>query len=108
MPPAARHAFDPHLQYRASTDYGIDDDIVKIPIQPNDANFNIGASSLLGFALGLRPSKDIFWTHRPANCRGNPATDPNACGRYAIRILTRTSLPHVWQMNDRRNGMTYL
>jgi hypothetical protein len=68
--------------FRASTDYGIDDDNFNIPIHPDDDNFNIGASSLLGFALGLRPSKDIFWTHRPRNCRGNPKVDPKACGRW--------------------------
>ena len=38
--------------YRASTDYGISDST--LPLQPRDANLNIGASSLLGFALGLR------------------------------------------------------
>ena len=67
--------------YRASTDYGIDDS--SMPLQTHDANLNIGASSLLGFALGLRPSKDIFWTRRPANCRGDdPSADPKACGRW--------------------------
>lgn len=41
--------------YRASTDYAA------------AHNFDIGGSSLLGWALGLRPSKDNFWTHRPAS-----------------------------------------
>ena len=39
--------------YRASGDYA------------GGGNFNIGGSALLAFALGLRPSKDNFWTHRP-------------------------------------------
>ena len=50
--------------YRGSTDYGIDDGKGDTPMQPHDSNINIGGSSLLGFALGLRPSKDMFWTHR--------------------------------------------
>ena len=45
-------AFDRAL-IQASTDY------------KNEANFNIGGSALLGFVLGLRPSKDTFWTKRP-------------------------------------------
>lgn len=72
--------FDSMTNYRASTDYGIDDSA--LPIFPHDSNLNMGASSLLGFALGVRPSKDIFWTHRPENCRGDPLTDPHACGRW--------------------------
>lgn len=72
--------FDAVTNYRASTDYGIDDS--SLPIFPHDANLNIGASSLLGFALGVRPSKDIFWTHRPENCRGDPQKNPHACGRW--------------------------
>ena len=39
--------------YRASGDYA------------GTSNFDIGGSSLLGWALGLRPSKDNFWTRRP-------------------------------------------
>eukprot|EP00937_MAST-01D_sp_MAST-1D-sp2_P001458 g1458.t1 len=67
--------------YRCSTDYGIDDS--SMPLQPHDDNLNIGSSSLLGWALGLRPSKDIFWTSRPPNCRGaDPSADPHACGRW--------------------------
>ena len=67
--------------YRASTDYGINDS--SMPLQPHDDNLNIGASSLLGWALGLRPSKDVFWTARPNNCRNDdPKTDPKACGRW--------------------------
>mmetsp|Transcript_70058 Transcript_70058/g.180567 ORF Transcript_70058/g.180567 Transcript_70058/m.180567 type:complete len:808 (-) Transcript_70058:158-2581(-) len=31
------------------------------------SNYDIGGSSLLGFALGLRPSKDSFWTQRPSS-----------------------------------------
>lgn len=38
--------------YRASDDY------------TGSTNYDIGGSSILGFALGLRPSKDTFWTHR--------------------------------------------
>jgi len=54
-----------------------------MPLAPFDDNINIGTSSLLGWALGLRPSKDIFWTHRPDNCRSTNATaDPTACGRW--------------------------
>ena len=65
--------------YRSSTDYGIDDS--STTMQPHDSNYNIGGSSLLGFALGLRPSKDIFWSHRPENCRADdPTLDPHACG----------------------------
>ena len=40
------------------------------------------ARSLLAFALGLRPSKDIFWTHRPSNCHGNHTDYPQTCGRW--------------------------
>ena len=36
-------------------------------------------SSLLGFALGLRPSKDVLWTMRPENCRGVTAEERAAC-----------------------------
>jgi hypothetical protein len=39
--------------YRASGDYA------------GQNNFDIGGSALLAFAVGLRPSKDNFWTHRP-------------------------------------------
>ena len=46
--------------YRASTDYGINDDRDDTKIQPHDQNINIGASSLLGFALDLRPSKGMI------------------------------------------------
>jgi hypothetical protein len=73
-------AFNSMTNYRASTDYGIDDS--SMPLQPNDDNFNIGSSSLIGFALDLRPSKDISWTGRPQNCRGDPTADPKACGRW--------------------------
>mgnify|MGYP001426976762 CR=1 FL=1 len=41
--------------YRASGDY------------PGHGQWNVGGSGLLAFALGLRPSKDTFWTHRPAS-----------------------------------------
>lgn len=41
--------------YRASGDYASDD------------NWLIAGSSLLAFALDLRPSKDNFWTHRPTS-----------------------------------------
>ena len=27
---------------------------------------------------------DIFWSHRPENCRGDPKDDPNACGRWSV------------------------
>ena len=64
--------------YRASTDYGIADK--SLPLQPRDDNINIGASSLLGFALGLRPSKDSLWTARPPNCRGVTAAERANCG----------------------------
>ena len=37
--------------------------------------------TVLGFALRIRPSKDIFWTHRPENCRGYDP-DKKACGRW--------------------------
>jgi hypothetical protein len=40
------------------------------------------ARSLLAFALGLRPSKDIFWSHRPSNCHGNHTDYPQTCGRW--------------------------
>jgi hypothetical protein len=72
-------AFNSMTNYRCSTDYGITDG--SSVLQPNDGNYNIGGSSLIGFGLGLRPSKDILWTHRPENCRGDPKADPKACGR---------------------------
>ena len=62
---------------RRRADYGIADS--KLPLQPRDDNLNIGASSLLGWALGLRPSKDILWTSKPANCRGVTADERRAC-----------------------------
>lgn len=40
--------------YRGSTDYAF-----------SGSNFNVGGSGLLGYALGVRPSKDNFWTTRP-------------------------------------------
>lgn len=45
--------FDSVTNYRASDDYA------------SEGNMDIGGSALLAFALGLRPSKDNFWTHRP-------------------------------------------
>lgn len=72
---------DSFTNYRCSTDYGIDDS--SMPLEQYDDNINIGTSSLFGWALGLRPSKDIFWTRRPDNCRNaDPTTDPKACGRW--------------------------
>ena len=71
-------AFGSVTNFRASTDYGIKDEV--LPLQPRDDNLNIGASSLLGFALGLRPSKDVLWTTRPENCRGTTAAELAACG----------------------------
>ena len=68
-PPGVRHA--------CATSYGIADE--KLPLQPHDWNLNIGTSSLLGFALGLRPSKDVLWTMRPENCRGVTAAARTAC-----------------------------
>ena len=56
--------------HRVSTDYGIGDSSTML--QPRDANLNIGASSLLGWALGLRPSKDV---------RGRESN------RYSFRVL---------------------
>ncbi|CAJ1359089.1 unnamed protein product [Effrenium voratum] len=47
--------FGSATNFRASGDYASKD------------NYDIGASSLLGFALQLRPSKDSFWTHRPVS-----------------------------------------
>ena len=41
--------------FRASGDYA------------GTTNFDIGGASLLGWALGLRPSKDNFWTSRPTS-----------------------------------------
>mmetsp|Transcript_86928 Transcript_86928/g.246464 ORF Transcript_86928/g.246464 Transcript_86928/m.246464 type:complete len:826 (+) Transcript_86928:58-2535(+) len=58
--------------YRASGDYVSED------------NYDVGGSALLAFALGLRPSKDNFWTHRPLSAietgkpwgpRTNPGTN---------------------------------
>jgi hypothetical protein len=76
-------AFNSMTNYRCSTDYGISDS--SSVLQANDGNYNIGGSSLLGFGLGLRPSKDILWTHRPDNCRGDPTADPSACGRWGAK-----------------------
>lgn len=60
--------FNSMTNVRSSTDYGIDDDRDDTPVQPGgifgDSNYNIGGSSILAWALDLRPSKDIFWTHR--------------------------------------------
>ena len=71
---------------RSSTDYGINDERYASAVQPgglfDDSNFNIGGSSLLAWALDLRPSKDIFWTHRPSNCHGNHTANPQTCGRW--------------------------
>ena len=78
--------FDSMTNVRSSTDYGINDDRDDTPVQPGglftDSNFDIGGSALLAYALDLRPSKDILWTHRPDNCRGNHTEDPTACGRW--------------------------
>jgi len=43
--------------YRASSDYA-----TTIPGMPN---YNVAGSGVLGHALGIRPSKDNFWTARP-------------------------------------------
>lgn len=53
--------FPSFTNYRGSTDYGIDESATAI--QPSDWNLNIGGSSLLGFALGLRPSKEYYHSH---------------------------------------------
>lgn len=78
--------FNSMTNVRSSTDYGINDDRDDSPVQPgglfSDSNFNIGGSSLLAWALGLRPSKDIFWSSRPANCHGNHTDMPQTCGRW--------------------------
>merc|ERR1719178_449385 len=44
----AAFEFRSMTNYRASTDYGINDDRDDTSIQPNDWNLNIGMSSLLG------------------------------------------------------------
>merc|ERR1711959_790818 len=56
--------------YRASGDYA------------GGSNYNIGGSALLAFALGLRPSKDNFWTHRPQSAiiTGKPWGPPSNPG----------------------------
>ena len=80
--------FDSMTNVRSSTDYGIDDGRGDTPVQPGgifgDSNYNIGGSSILAWALDLRPSKDIFWTHRPANCHNENVsrTAPQECGRW--------------------------
>ncbi|CAE7252706.1 Cbr3, partial [Symbiodinium natans] len=49
------------LELLATTNYRASDDYA------SQANFDIGGSSLLAFALNLRPSKDSFWSQRPAS-----------------------------------------
>ena len=53
--------FDSMTNVRSSTDYGINDDRDDTPVQPGglftDSNFDVGGSSLLAWALDLRPSK---------------------------------------------------
>ena len=58
----------PHVaNYRASDDYA----------GSSVTNFNIQTSSLLGLAVGLRPSKDVFFStsNAPANPYTRPASD---------------------------------
>ena len=63
---------DAVTNYRASTDYAL-----------SGENIDVGGSALLALGLGLRPSKDNFWTRRPESAietgkpwgdRGNPGS----------------------------------
>ena len=80
--------FDTMTNIRSSTDYGIPDNRDDTPVQPgglfDDSNYNIGGSSILAWSLGLRPSKDIFWSHRPDNCHGSSTDEPQTCGRWGL------------------------
>ena len=64
---------DAVTNYRASTDYAL-----------SGENIDVGGSALLALGLGLRPSKDNFWTRRPQSAietgkpwgdRGNPGSN---------------------------------
>lgn len=74
--------------YRASDDYATTD------------NYDIGASSLLGFALQLRPSKDSLWTRRPADAAASgrpwgPHQNPGANCELNVIIATLSTGPVI-------------
>ena len=48
-------------QIRASDDYATG--VKRGDADPNNANLYLGTSSILSAALGLAPSKDVFWSN---------------------------------------------
>eukprot|EP00435_Cladocopium_sp_Y103_P075365 s16_g56.t2 len=78
--------FSSTTNYRASGDYASSD------------NFDIGASSLLGYALQLRPSKDNLWTHRPERAAASgkpwgPHQNPGSNCELNLLIATLSTGP---------------
>lgn len=70
--------FNAVTNYRASGDYA------------GGSNYNVGGSSLLAFALALRPSKDNFWSHRPANSSWGESNPGRNCELNTIIALLST------------------
>eukprot|EP00041_Stephanoeca_diplocostata_P024395 m.617139 g.617139 ORF g.617139 m.617139 type:complete len:972 (-) comp22517_c4_seq1:103-3018(-) len=70
--------FNAVTNYRASGDYA------------SSGNYNIGGSSLLAFALGLRPSKDNFWSHRPMNSTWGDSNPGRNCELNTMIALLST------------------
>eukprot|EP00913_Durusdinium_trenchii_P032634 g30546.t1 len=82
--------------YRASDDYATTD------------NYDIGASSLLGFALQLRPSKDSLWTRRPADAAASgrpwgPHQNPGANCELNVIIATLSTGPAAMEQQKERS-----
>lgn len=78
--------FGSTTNYRASGDYA------------SSENFDIGASSLLGYALQLRPSKDNLWTHRPEQAAASgkpwgPHQNPGSNCELNLLIATLSTGP---------------
>ena len=101
---------DAVTNYRASGDYA------------GLANFDIGGSSLLAWALGLRPSKDNFWTARPpsqvesglpwpvssnpgSNCELNAVIATLSTGPFGIADAAGTTNRTIVHAGTRQDGL---
>lgn len=73
-------------QIRVSDDYQVD-----LTQQRPNANLYVGTSSLLAAALGLAPSKDVFWsstTQPGAEAKYKNATEPHPELQALVSLLT--------------------
>jgi len=80
------------LQFNGVTNYRASDDYAGV------GNFDVAGSALLAFALGLRPSKDTFWTQRPASAAATghpwgPHDNPGSNCELNLLIATLSTGP---------------